>query len=66
MDPAVDGTIDLIVAPPLSLCAMMKIFMTTQTAHGQLIDDLLTEVAILNKHFVEYRSSCPPLPSFDS
>ena len=33
VDPAVDGTIDLIVAPPLSLCAMMKTFMTTQATH---------------------------------
>ena len=33
VDHAIDGTVDLIVIPPLSLCAMMKTFMTTQAAH---------------------------------
>ena len=37
--------------------------MTTQTAHGQLINELLTEVAALRADFAEYRSAFqPPLP----
>ena len=35
MDPTTDAkTVDAIVTPPLSLCVMMEIFMTTQAAHG--------------------------------
>ena len=61
----VDPTIDPTIAPPLSLHAMMETFMTTQVAHGQLVDELIIEVAILSTHFVEYRSAFPPLPPFD-
>ena len=43
----VDPTID----PPLSPCAMMQSFMTTQVAHGQLLDELLTEGCILESRF---------------
>ena len=39
--------VDPTIAPPLSLCAMMESFMTTQATHGQLWDELLTEVASL-------------------
>ena len=56
-----DDTDDLIVTPLLSLHAIMESFMTTQAAHGQLIDDLFTEVAALRTNFAEYRSSFPPL-----
>ena len=52
------------VTPPLSLRAMMESFMTTQAAHGQLLDELLTEVASLRENFVEYRSAFPPPPPF--
>ena len=34
--------VDPMVTPPLSLCGMMQSFMTTQAAHGQLLDELLT------------------------
>ena len=57
--------IDPTVPPPLSLLAMMQSFMTTQTAHGQLLDELLTEVASLRPDFAKYRSAFPPLPPFD-
>ena len=56
---------DPTVAPPLSLHAMMKSFMTTQEAHGQLLNELSTEVASLKADFAEYRSAFPPLPPFD-
>ena len=52
MDPTTDTeTVDATVTPPLSLHAMMEIFMTTQEVHGQLIDKLLTEVAALRANF---------------
>ena len=56
--------IDPTVTPPLSLHAMMESFMATQAAHGQLLDELLTEVASLRANFAEYRSAFPPLPPF--
>ena len=43
--------VDPIVAPPLSLRAMMESFMTTQAAYGQLLDELLTEDCILESRF---------------
>ena len=52
--------------PPLSLHAMMETLMMTQEAHGQLLDNLLTEVASLRDDFSEYRSSFPPLTPPDS
>ena len=51
---------------PLSLRAIMETFMTTQAAHGQLLDGLITEVAALRVDFSEYRSAFPPSPPFDS
>ena len=33
VDPTIDDTADPIVASPLSLCAMMEMFITTQAAH---------------------------------
>ena len=39
--------------------------MTTQATHGQLLDELLTEVASLREDFAEYRSAFPPPPPFD-
>jgi len=54
------------VALPLSLRAMMESFMTNQAAHGQLLDELLTEFASLRTDFAEHKSvfSLPP-PSDD-
>ena len=43
----------------------METFMTTQAAHGQLLDELITEVAALRMDFFVYRSAFPPLPSSD-
>ena len=57
--------VDPIVVPPLSLRAMMQSFMTTQAAHGKLLDELLMEVASLRADFVEYRSVFPPPPRFE-
>ena len=54
------------VPPPLSLHAMMVTFMTTQAAHGQLLDGLITEVAALRADFSEYSSAFPSPPPFDS
>ena len=54
------------VPPPLSLRAMMETFMTTQAAHGQLLNKLITEVAALRVDFTEYRNAFPPLPPLDS
>ena len=62
MDPI--ATADPTVAP-LSLRSMMETFMTTQTTHGQLIDELLTKVAILRANFTEYRNAFPLPPPFD-
>ena len=66
MDPS--GGVDNVnttVTPPLSLCAMMESFMTTQATHGQLLDELLTKVATLQANFADYRSAFPPFPPFD-
>ena len=67
VDPAGDDdkTTDPTVTPPLSLRATMESFMTTQTAHGQLLDELITEVATLIANFSKYRSVFPPLAHSD-
>ena len=51
--------------PPLSLYAMMQSLMTTQAAYGQLLDELLTEVAFLRADFLNYKSVFPPPPPFE-
>ena len=61
-----NATTDATVAPPLSVRAMMETFMTTQAAHGQLLDGLIAEVAALRADFSEYRNAFPPPPPFDS
>jgi len=40
--------------------------MTTQAAHGQLLDGLIAEVAALRADFSEYSSAFPPPPPSDS
>ena len=40
------------VPPSLSLCAMMEMFIITQATHGQLMDELISEVAILRVDFL--------------
>ena len=57
---------DPTVPPPLSLRAMMETIMTTQAAHGQLLDGLIAEVAALRADFSEYSSAFPPPPPSDS
>ena len=52
--------------PPPSLRAMMETIMTTQAAHGQLLDGLLAEVAALRADLVNYRRDVPPSPPSDS
>ena len=47
------------------VCAMMETFITTQAAYGQLLDELITEVATLRAYFTEYKSAFPP-PSSNS
>ena len=59
-------TTDPFVPPHLSLRSMMETFMSTQAAHGQLLDELLIEVAALRTDFDEYRSAFPPPPPSDS
>nr|POF05039.1 hypothetical protein CFP56_23574 [Quercus suber] len=54
------------IPPPLSLRAMMETFMTTQVAHGQLLDGLIVEVAALRAEFLEYRGAFPPPPPSNS
>ena len=54
------------VPPPLSLRAMMETFITTQAAHGQLLNELITKVVALRVDFTEYRNAFPPLPPLDS
>ena len=51
---------------PHSLCEMMETFMMTQAAHGQLLDDLISDVVVLRADFAKYRRSFPPLPLSDS
>nr|POE83257.1 alpha-n-acetylglucosaminidase [Quercus suber] len=41
---------------------MMETFMTTQVAHGQILNDLISNVATLKADFTGYRSSFPPPP----
>ena len=65
VDPIANVEIDDPTVTPLSLRAMMKTFMTTQVANGQLIDEILTEVVALRADFAEYRSAFPPPPLSD-
>ena len=58
-------TVKPTITPPLSICAMMESFMTTQIAHGQLIYELLTEMAALRADIAEYSSAFPPLSPSD-
>ena len=57
-----DDTADPIVTHPHSLRTMVETFMTTQVAHEQLIDELLTKVATLRANFTEYKSAFSPPP----
>ena len=57
---------DPTVPPPLSLRAMMETIMTTQAAHGQLLDEFIAKVAALRANFSEYRSAFPFSPHSDS
>ena len=59
------GDAEPTIPPPFSLHATMETFMTTQVAHGQLLDELITEVIALRANFTEYRNSFPPIPSSD-
>ena len=54
-----------IVALPLSLQAMMQSIMTTQAAHGQLLDEQLTEVVLLRVDFTDCKGVFPPPPPFE-
>ena len=58
-------TVDLAITPPLSLQAIMETFMTTQATYGQLINELLIEVAALRVDFAKYKSAFPLPPPFD-
>ena len=60
-----EPTVPLPFSLSLSLCAMMETFMTTQVEYGQLLDELIVEVAALRADFTKYKSVFPP-PSFDS
>ena len=51
---------------PPSLHAMMETIMTTQAAHGQLLDGLLAKVAALRADLADYRRPVPPSPPLDS
>ena len=63
--PSVTEDVDPTVASPLSLYAIMQSFMTTQATHGQLLDELLIEVASLQADFAKYRTAFPPPPPFE-
>ena len=66
VDPVANVEInDPTVTPPFSTWAMMETFMTTQATHGQLIDELIIEVAVLRADFAKYRSAFPPPPPFN-
>ena len=52
--------------PPPSLRAMMETIMTTQAAHGQLLDGLLAEVAALQANLADYGHPIPPSPPSNS
>ena len=45
---------------------MMETIMTTQAAHGQLLDGLLAEVAALQANLADYGHPIPPSPPSDS
>ena len=51
---------------PPSLHAIMETIMTTQAAHGQLLDGLLAKVAALRVDLAYYRHAVPPSPPFDT
>lgn len=61
-DADVDATGPSRSTTPLSLRAMMEMFMTTQAAYGQLLGELIFEVAALRADFSECRSFFPPPP----
>ena len=60
-----DETTDPAITPPFSLRATMESFMTTQAAHRQLLDELITKLAALIANFSKYRSVFPPLAPSD-
>ena len=62
-----DGDDEVHIGPPTpSLRAMMETIMTTQAAHGQLLDGLLVEVAALQADLAGYRHPIPPSPLSNS
>ena len=48
-----------------SLHAMLDTVLTIQTAHGQLLLDVLNEVVALRAEFAGARGSTPPAPPSD-
>ena len=50
--------VDLTIAPPLSLRAMMESFMTTKATHGQFLDKLLIEDATKNPTYSGSHKKC--------
>ena len=48
-----------------SMCIMLEMCLIVQVAHGQLLLDLLNEVAILRADFVDARGASPPAPPSD-
>ena len=66
VDPTGDAETANPTVTPLSLRAMIETFMSTQATHGQLIDELLTEVTAMRADFAKNRSAFPPYPPFYS
>jgi len=72
-DPTAEDFVDPIVAvdpPPStssssSMCTMLETCLTVQVAHGQILLDLLNEVAALQANLVDARGASSPTPPSD-
>ena len=63
--PSLRSMLERVLETQSSHYTMMETFMTTQVAHGQLLDSLIIDVAAFRVEFIEYRSSFLPHPSSD-
>jgi len=63
--PSLCSMLERVLETQSSQHIILETFMTAQVAHGQLFDDLISNVAALRVDFTEYRSSFPPPPPLD-
>lgn len=63
--PSLRSMLERVLETQSSHYTMTETFMTTQAAHGQILDSLITDVATLRIEFNEYGSSSSPSSPLD-